>query len=178
VSKETRTGNLDLSGGFGSWACVISAGIFATTLPQSQNLALPLRDLLGNELHATLPEISLFFGIAAIPWYCKIVVGIFADNVPVFGTLRRNYILLGATAAGALWLLAGYTRGSYASLLATVTGLPESARPPLPVRLQTQSCFVRAPLAFETSGRLFVALRCGSIAFGLACIATFVVTPS
>jgi hypothetical protein len=70
-----------------------------------------------------LPEISLFFGIAAIPWYCKIVVGIFSDNVPFFGTLRRNYVLLGATAAGGLWLLAGYAHGSYVSLLAIITAM-------------------------------------------------------
>lgn len=123
MPKEMRTSNLDLSGGVGRWAFVIGAGIFATTLPQSQSLPLPLRNLLSNDLHATLPELSLFFGIAAIPWYFKIVVGIFSDNVPFFGTLRRNYVLLGAAAAGGLWLLAGYAPGSFVSLLATVTAM-------------------------------------------------------
>jgi BT1 family len=115
--------HLELTGGVWRWAFVIGAGIFATTLAQSQALSLPLRDLLSNDLHATLPEISLFFGIAALPWYCKIVVGIFSDSIPFFGTLRRNYVLLGATAAGGLWLLAGYAQGSYLSLLVTITAM-------------------------------------------------------
>jgi hypothetical protein len=46
--------HLDLSGGVGRWAFVISAGIFATTLPQSQSLPLPLRNLLNNDLHANV----------------------------------------------------------------------------------------------------------------------------
>jgi hypothetical protein len=40
---------LDLSGGVGRWTIVIGAGIFATTLAQSYNLDLPLRNLLVNK---------------------------------------------------------------------------------------------------------------------------------
>jgi hypothetical protein len=115
--------HLDLAGGVRRWAFVIGAGIFATTLAQSQSLSLPLRNLLHNELHATLPQISFFFGVVGLPWYCKIVIGIFSDTVPFFGTLRRNYILLGASAGGALWVLAGYVQGTYVGLLVTITAM-------------------------------------------------------
>jgi len=120
---DVKGSHLELSGGVRRWAFVIGAGIFATTLAQSQSLSLPLRNLLNNDLRVPLPEISLFFGIAAIPWYLKIVIGIFSDSIPFFGTLRRNYVLLGATMAGGLWLVAGYARGSYPSLLATITAM-------------------------------------------------------
>jgi hypothetical protein len=104
---ETRADRLDISGGPGLWAFLIGAGIFATTLPQSASLSLPLRNLLESQFHEPLPTISLFFGIAAAPWYFKIVVGVLSDCVPLLSTKRGHYVLLSATAAGALWMLAG-----------------------------------------------------------------------
>src|SRR5258708_2066681 len=111
--------DLELAGHSREWALVIGAGIFATTLAQSGSLDLPLRNILVNQFQAaivnpcvettrTLHTISLFFGVAALPWYFKIVVGIFSDSFPLFGTLRRHYVLLSATAAAGLWLVAGY----------------------------------------------------------------------
>ena len=47
---------------------------------------------------------SLFFAIAAVPWYFKIVVGLLSDSIPLFGTRWRHYLLVSATLAGALWL--------------------------------------------------------------------------
>jgi hypothetical protein len=121
---------LDLVGRSSQWILVIGAGIFATNLAQSASLDLPLRNLLVSQFQAAIADpcaestgslhtISQFFGIAAFPWYFKIVVG----NVPVFGTLRRYYVLLSATAAAGLWLLAGRIQHSYLSLLITITAM-------------------------------------------------------
>jgi predicted MFS family arabinose efflux permease len=118
-----RANRLELSGGSRRWAFVIGAGIFATTLAQSNSLDLPLRDLLKNEFHAPLHTISQFFGIAAFPWYLKIVVGVFSDSIPLLGTLRRHYLLLSATAASGLWLFAGYAQRSYLLLIITITAM-------------------------------------------------------
>jgi len=118
-----RVNRLEVPGSSGLWAFVIGAGIFATTLAQSSSLSLPLRNLLQNEFQAPLHTISLFFGIAAFPWYFKVVVGVLSDSVPLFGTMRRHYVLLSATAAGGLWLLAGYVQQSYLSLLITITAM-------------------------------------------------------
>jgi hypothetical protein len=198
MPKETRISYLDLSGGVGRWAFVISAGIFATTLPQSQSLPLPLRDLLSDHLHATLPEISLFFGIAAIPWYCKIIVGIVSDNVPFFGTLRRHYVLLGAIAACGFWLFAGYAHGSYMALLGTITAMEamlvvgstvvggilvevgqrlDAAGPLAAARMFVEGvcAVVAGPLAVMLAGEPFAvaAAAGGLIAFSVAPIAFF-----
>ena len=129
---------LDVSGGFWKWALVIGAGIFATTLPQSGNLDLPLRNLLINKFGAaqldpcveatgSLHTISQFFGIVALPWYFKIIVGLFSDSIPLFGTMRRHYVLLSATAAAGLWFLAGQIQHSYVSLLAIITAMESTA---------------------------------------------------
>jgi BT1 family len=193
-----RATHLDLADGVRRWAFVIGAGIFATTLAQSQALSLPLRDLLSDSLHATLPAISLFFGIAAVPWYFKIVVGVFSDSVPLFGTLRRSYVLLGATAAGGLWLLASYARGSYASLLAAITAMEAmlvvgstvvggilvevgqrlgAAGPLVGARMFVEGgcAVVAGPLAGALAGLPFAAAGAvgGLIAFSLAPVAFF-----
>lgn len=129
-----RDPHLDVSGGLWRWALVIGAGIFATTLAQSGNLDLPLRNLLTSkfdlvqldpcgEATGSLHTISQFFGIVAFPWYFKFVVGVFSDSIPLLGTMRRHYVLLSATAAAALWLLAGQMQHSYLSLLAVITAM-------------------------------------------------------
>jgi BT1 family len=105
------------------WSFLTGTGIFATTLAQSSTLDLPLRNLLAGELQEPLHTTSLFFTIASLPWYFKIIVGVLSDSVPLFGTMRRHYLLLSGTAAGALWLLAGYVPRSYLSLLLTVTAV-------------------------------------------------------
>jgi len=99
------------------WAFLIGAGIFATTLSQSAVLKLPLYNLLSDELKEPLQATSLFFAIAAIPWYFKVAIGLISDSVPLFGTRRRNFLLMSATLAGALWLFAGYIPRSYFGLL-------------------------------------------------------------
>jgi hypothetical protein len=113
---------------------VIAAGVLATTLPQSGDLDLPLRNLLVNKFQAvpldpcvevagSLHTISQFFGIVALPWYFKIIVGLLSDSIPLFGTMRRHYVLLSATAAAGLWLLAGQMQHSYLSLLIVITAM-------------------------------------------------------
>lgn len=125
---------LDLSGGVWRWSVVIGAGIFATTLAQSDTLDLPLRNLLTSkfqvlpldpcvEATGALHTISQFFGVVALPWYFKFIVGVFSDSIPLLGTMRRHYVLLSATAAAALWFLAGQMQHSYLSLLAVITAM-------------------------------------------------------
>jgi hypothetical protein len=116
---ETKLGEGETPHSAGRWAFLIGAGIFATTLAQSSDLALPLRNMLTEELKEPLRAISLFFAIVAVPWYFKIVVGLLSDSIPLFGTRRRHYLLVSATLAGALWLSAGYISRSYLALLAT-----------------------------------------------------------
>ena len=116
---ETKLGEGETPHSAGRWAFLIGAGTFATTLAQSSDLALPLRNLLTEELKEPLRATSLFFAIVAVPWYFKIVVGLLSDSIPLFGTRRRHYLLVSATLAGALWLSAGYIPRSYLSLLAT-----------------------------------------------------------
>jgi BT1 family len=95
---------------------LIGAGIFATTLSQSSNLALPLRNMLAEQLKEPLSAVSSFFAIAAISWYIKIVVGLLSDSIPLFGTRRRHYLLVSATLAGAFWFLSGFITHSYLAL--------------------------------------------------------------
>jgi hypothetical protein len=58
-----------------------------------------------------------------LPWYLKIIAGVFSDRIPLFGTMRRHYVLLSATAAAGLWLLAAQISHSYLSLLVIITAM-------------------------------------------------------
>ena len=77
-------------------ATVVAAGFFSTTLAQPEVIELPLQGLLKEVLHLSVTQMSLFFSIGALAWYCKPFVGIIADSYPLLGTHRLSYIVLGA----------------------------------------------------------------------------------
>src|ERR1700761_2786925 len=102
-------------------AIIIVAGILATTLAQTQVLArLPLQNLLKNELHLDRSSNAAFFFWAALAWYLKPLAGIMTDAYPLFGTRRRNYLLLSSILAAAGWIALAVTPHGYGDLLSVV----------------------------------------------------------
>ena len=99
---------------------VLAAGFFSTTLAQPEVIELPLQGLLKEVLHLSVTQMSLFFSIGALAWYCKPFVGIIADSYPLLGTHRLSYIVLGAVIAAACWLAAGVAPLRYTFLLGIV----------------------------------------------------------
>ncbi len=99
-------------------AIVIVAGILATSLAQTQLLAIiPLRNLLKNELHVDRAANAAFFFWLTIPWFLKPIFGIVTDAFPLFGSRRRSYILIAATATVISWLGIIVTPHRYGALL-------------------------------------------------------------
>lgn len=97
---------------------VIVVGFLTTTLAQPRVLVhIPLQNLLKNVLHTDRSANAAFFFWIGLPWYIKPLLGILSDSVPIFGSRRKSYILIGALAATAAWfsLLAG--THSYGELL-------------------------------------------------------------
>ena len=98
---------------------LVGWGIFVSTFTQTQpNLIsdLPIRDLLQKQV-GTL-KMATFFAVAMAPWYAKPIAGLFSDAFPMMGTRRKSYMILGAIAAGVLWLLLGRVPQTYGTLLA------------------------------------------------------------
>jgi Major Facilitator Superfamily len=102
-------------------AIVIVAGVFATTLAQTQVLArLPLQNLLKNELHLDRTANAAFFFWAGLAWYLKPLAGILTDAFPLFGSRRKSYILISASLAAVSWLVLAATPHDYRKLLLVV----------------------------------------------------------
>jgi predicted MFS family arabinose efflux permease len=99
-------------------AIVIVAGILATSLAQTQLLAvIPLRNLLKNELHVDRAANAAFFFWLTIPWFLKPIFGIIIDAFPLFGSRRRSYILVTTAATVISWLGIIVTPHRYGPLL-------------------------------------------------------------
>src|SRR5215469_1388881 len=99
-------------------AFVIVAGVFATTLAQTQLLArLPLQNLLKNELHVDRTANAAFFFWAGLAWYVKPLAGILTDAFPLFGSRRKSYMSLSAALAALAWLALILSPREYQSLL-------------------------------------------------------------
>ena len=97
---------------------VIVVGILATTLAQTEVLAaLPLRNLIKNELHLDRAANSAFFFWAGLAWYVKPVFGIITDAFPLFGSRRKAYLIGGATLASLAWLVMAIIPDDYGHLL-------------------------------------------------------------
>jgi predicted MFS family arabinose efflux permease len=103
-------------------AMLICAGVFVTTaITDKQLLKLPLRSFVKNELALDPKAMAFFFFVAGFAWYLKPVAGILTDNIPLFGTRRRSYLLVSAV-LGALCLLAlSVAPLTYHTLLVAVT---------------------------------------------------------
>ena len=108
---------------FANSSILIAAGMFAVTMSQPMSLKLPLRNFLKAELNVSPPAMASFYAISMLAWYFKPLAGILTDSVPLFGTRRKFYVILGAILAGALYLLVGVIPRTYLSLLVTLIGV-------------------------------------------------------
>jgi MFS family permease len=98
---------------------VVAGGVFVTGMAWPQLLArLPLGLYLKNELGVAPTALSVFWGVATIPWYAKPLVGLLVDAVPLLGTRRRAYLVAGTLAAAAAWATFALVPRAYAPLLA------------------------------------------------------------
>jgi predicted MFS family arabinose efflux permease len=99
------------------WSLIIAAGMVASNLALPDSLDLPIRNLLRTELNLGRDEVSLFFTLAGLPWYFKILAGLLSDSFPLLGTRRRHYLIFSGALAAAGWLLVGVVSHAYWPLL-------------------------------------------------------------
>ena len=99
------------------WGLIIAAGMVASNLALPDSLDLPIRNLLRIELNLGRDETSLFFSLAGLPWYFKILAGLLSDSFPLLGTRRRHYLIFSGALAAAGWLLVGVVSHAYWPLL-------------------------------------------------------------
>jgi hypothetical protein len=102
---------------------IIAAGVISTSLAQPDLLDLPIRHLLKDELRVSESQMAMLFGIGGLAWYAKPLAGLLVDNVALFGTHRRYYLIIGALLTATLWLLLGIVSSSYFLLLITVVAM-------------------------------------------------------
>ncbi len=84
---------------------------------------LPFSGLLKDELHLRPRDVTLFWAVATVAWYCKPLVGLVTDGWPLGGTRHRGYMLWGSVAAGLAWLGFALVPRAYLPLLAVMTAL-------------------------------------------------------
>lgn len=98
---------------------LVGWGIFVSTVTQTYPglvADLPIRDMLQEKV-GTL-KMATFFAVAMSPWYFKPIAGLLSDAFALLGTRRKSYMILGALAAGVLWLLLGAVPHTYSAMLA------------------------------------------------------------
>ncbi len=105
------------------WAVLIGSGVIGTSLAQAAALRIPFQNLLKSSLGASREQTAAFFAVIGMAWYFKPLVGIVIDSVPLFGTRRRHYLMLGSVFATIIWLLIPLTSHKYSTLLVTTTAM-------------------------------------------------------
>jgi MFS family permease len=105
-------------------ATVMATGVFATTFVQTQCLASqPINSLLMEQMKLDSNKAATFVTLSVLPWTFKSIAGLLVDRVPLFGSHRRNYLLLSALLAMAIWLMMGLESTSFNLLLACAIGM-------------------------------------------------------
>ncbi len=92
--------------------------LFLTLCDYREGVAnLALRFLLKDHLHLTAPQLAGFFFITKLAWYCKPFAGLLSDNVRLFGTRRKGYLIVFSVVAGGLWFALPFAHNTYGSML-------------------------------------------------------------
>lgn len=137
--------------------------LFLTLCDYREGIAnLALRYLLKDELHLTAAQLAAFFAITKLAWYCKPFAGLLTDNVRLFGTRRKGYLVTFSLAAAALWFALAFTPGSYAAMLWLVVAINFAL---MITHTTLGGILVEAGQAFKATGRIS-AVRSGSESFG------------
>ena len=100
---------------------LIAVSLFVSTFVSDGKLArLPLQFLLKDRLHAPPEAMAAFFGLSGLAWYFKPLAGLLSDAVPLWGSRRRNYLLVSGLGGGLLWMLLGLVPHRYGPLVWTL----------------------------------------------------------
>jgi len=143
---------------------LVGAGYLFLTLCDSRegvaNLA--LRFLLKDHLHLTATELAGFFVIIKLAWYCKPFAGLLTDNVRLWGTRRKGYLVVFSAISAVLWAALAFKHDTYAAMLVLVLAINFAL---MMVHTTLGGMLVEVGQAFKATGRIS-ALRSGSESFG------------
>lgn len=88
-------------------SAVLVVILFVTYLARSAEIAkIPLRAALKDRFDLSAADAATFFAVAGLAWYAKPLAGLLSDQVALFGTRRRHYVLVGGCLGAASWLAA------------------------------------------------------------------------
>ncbi len=138
--------------------------LFLTLCDYREGIAnLALRFLLKDHLHLTATQLAGFIFITKLAWYCKPLAGLLADNVPLFGTRRKGYLVLFSSVAGGLWCALTFAHDTYGSMLWLVLAINFAL---MIVHTTLGGMLVEAGLALGATGRIS-AVRSGTENLGM-----------
>ena len=143
---------------------LVGAGyLFLTLCDYREGIAsLALRYLLKDHLHLTATQLAGFFAITKLAWYCKPFAGLLADNVRLFGSRRKGYLVVFSALAGGLWFALTFAHSTYVSMLWLVLAINFAL---MMVHTTLGGMLVEVGQALSATGRIS-AVRSGTESFG------------
>lgn len=140
-----------------------SGYLFLTLCDYREGIAnLALRYLLKDELSLSAAQLAAFFAVTKLAWYCKPFAGLLTDNVRLFGTRRKGYLVTFSLVAAALWLALALMPGSYTALLWLVLAINFAL---MITHTTLGGILVETGQSLKATGRIS-AVRSGSESFG------------
>lgn len=140
-----------------------SGYLFLTLCDYREGIAnLALRYLLKDQLHLTATQLAGFFFVTKLAWYCKPFAGLLTDNVRLFGTRRKGYLVTFSLAAAVLWFALTFAHHSYATMLWLVVAINFAL---MIAHTTLGGILVEAGQALKATGRIS-AVRSGAESFG------------
>lgn len=143
---------------------LVGAGyLFLTLCDSREGIAnLALRFLLKDHLHLTPTQLAGFFVIIKLAWYCKPFAGLLVDNVRLWGTRRKGYLVVFSATAAALWTALAFKHDTYAAMLVLVLAVNFAL---MLVHTTLGGMLVEAGQALNATGRIS-AVRSGTESLG------------
>jgi len=97
---------------------LIAVGVLVTYLAHpTKLLRLPVQTLIKERLHLGPEAAADLLAIVAVAWQLKAIAGALSDQLPLFGSRRRSYLVLSGCAGALAWLFAAAVPERYGPLL-------------------------------------------------------------